>query len=113
MVEKDEKIMFGSILKEARIRQGYTREQIAERAEIGTRYLIAIEHDEKKPRFDVLFRLIRSLGISADQIFYPERKDQDEQEHVRIQRLYQCLSKRDQRLLFAVADSMIDMPDEE
>lgn len=38
--------------------------------------------------------VIRSLGISADQIFCPERKDQGEQEHVGIQRLYQCLSKR-------------------
>ena len=61
---------FGHILKEIRQKNGYTREQVAERAGISTRYLSAIENEQREPSYDVLYRLFHSLGISADTIFY-------------------------------------------
>ena len=62
----------GSILKAARKAKGLTREQLAETMNITPRYLMSIENENKKPSYDVLFRLVRELGISADTIFYPE-----------------------------------------
>lgn len=62
----------GSILKAARKAKGLTREQLAEIMNITPRYLMSIENENKKPSYDVLFRLVRELGISADTIFYPE-----------------------------------------
>jgi transcriptional regulator with XRE-family HTH domain len=62
----------GDILKGARIKQKLTRDQLSEKVHITTRYLMSIENENKKPSYDVLFRLIRELEISADQIFYPE-----------------------------------------
>ena len=64
----------GSILKAARKAKGLTREQLAEIMSITPRYLMSIENENKKPSYDVLFRLVRELGISADTIFYPERE---------------------------------------
>ena len=55
----------GSILKAAREKAGITIEALAERAEITERYLYRIENEGKKPSFDVLYKLIRELSISA------------------------------------------------
>lgn len=62
----------GSILKATQIEKGLTREQLAEIISITPRYLMSIENENKKPSYDVLFRLVRELSISADTIFYPE-----------------------------------------
>lgn len=112
MAEKDETILIGSILKEERLRLGYTRDQVAERAGIGVRYLVAIENDEKKPKFDVLYRLLRSLGISADKVFYPEQIGIMSEESEHIKRLYQTCTPRDQRLVLSLLDSMLNIQKE-
>ncbi len=62
----------GIILKTARKTKGLTREQLSETMNITPRYLLSIENENKKPSYDLLFRLVRELGISADTIFYPE-----------------------------------------
>ena len=62
----------GDILKDARLKQKLTRDQLSEKVHITTRYLMSIENESKKPSYNVLFNLIRELGISADKIFYPE-----------------------------------------
>ncbi len=67
MVDHNDKFLIGDILKQERLQRGYTRDQIAERADIGTRYLIAIENDEKKPKFDVLCRLVPGHWPGAGQ----------------------------------------------
>lgn len=61
----------GEILKKAK---NYTKEQVAKHAKISIRYLTAIENEGRKPSYDVLCRLIRCIGISADLIFYPDKK---------------------------------------
>lgn len=55
MVEKGEQFVIGRYLRDVREKNGYIREQVAERANIGVRYLTAIGNEEKKPRVDVLF----------------------------------------------------------
>lgn len=108
MAEINAKIKIGAILKEERLKLGYTRDQIAERADIGVRYLIAIENDEKKPKFDVLYRLLRSLGISADKLFYPETMSNDDAEYLRLVRLLQSCNERDCKVVTAMIDTLVD-----
>lgn len=72
------------------------------------RYLSAIENNEKKPKFDVLYHSVRSLGVSADQVFYQERAA-EVQESDRICRLYQTLAPRDRKLVSAFIDSLLDI----
>lgn len=55
----------GDILKTARKNNNFSREQLAEKLRITPRYLMSIENENKKPSYDVLFHLIRELGISA------------------------------------------------
>lgn len=99
---------FGHILKEIRMKKGYTREQLAERAGISTRYLSAIENEQREPSYDVLYRLIHSLGISADTIFYPDSTGVDNSEAEQVKRLYMECSKRDRLIVRAILDSMLD-----
>ena len=67
----------GSIIKDARKKQGLTREQLAEKVNITPRYLISIENEKKKPSYDVLFKIIRELAIMSDAIFYPDKPCKD------------------------------------
>jgi transcriptional regulator with XRE-family HTH domain len=76
-MERNEFDKLGAILKAARITRGFTRERLAEIIGISPRYLMSIENEDKKPSYDVLFHLIRELGISADKIFYPETENND------------------------------------
>ena len=99
---------FGHKLKDIRLKKGYTREQLAERANISTRYLSAIENEQREPSYDVLYRLIHSLGISADTIFYPDSDDIDNSEAEQIKRLYLECSERDRLIIRAMLDTMLD-----
>ncbi len=62
---------FGMAIKNARMDCGLTQEALAERAGISCRYLIAIENEGKIPKLPAVYRLIHSMHISADRIFYP------------------------------------------
>ena len=88
----------GSILKAAREKVGITIEALAEGAEITERYLYRIENEGKKPSFDVLYKLIRELSISADSIFYPEKPSKDSE----VENLLRMLSACDERSLKVV-----------
>lgn len=80
----------GDVLKEARKYKSLTREQLSEIINITPRYLMSIENENKKPSYDVLFRLIRKLGISADAIFYPEQESNNTQRGSLIRLLSLC-----------------------
>ena len=80
----------GSILKNARKSRKLTRDQLSEKIHISYRYLTAIENENKKPSYDVLFKLIRELGISANEIFYPESQSNETQKDLLILLLNQC-----------------------
>lgn len=108
MVKNQEQIVniVGRNLKQARLDKKYTREQLAERMDISVRYLTAIENETRRPGLEVLYRLIHSLGISADVIFYSDNgKDTDDQH---IMYLYQNCSDRDKVLIRNLLDSMSD-----
>lgn len=80
----------GSILKAARKAKGLTREQLAEILNISPRYLMSIENENKKPSYNLLFRLVRELGISADTIFYPEQDSSNSKQEDLIRLISLC-----------------------
>ena len=98
---------YGHILKRIREDKKYTRAQIAERAGISVRYLTAIENEQNQPSYDVLYKLVHSLGISADVIFY-QNKDNEVDEANDIKRLYMECSDRDKILIKALINAALD-----
>jgi len=98
---------FGSILKAARKAKGLTREQLAEIISITPRYLMSIENENKKPSYDVLFRLVRELSISADTIFYPENQHVDTKVEQLMRLLYLC-NERELKIATATIQALFD-----
>jgi transcriptional regulator with XRE-family HTH domain len=97
----------GSILKTARKAKELTRERLAEIINITPRYLMSIENENKKPSFDVLFRLVRELGISADTIFYPENHHVDTKVEQLVRLLYLC-DDRELKIATATIKALLD-----
>jgi transcriptional regulator with XRE-family HTH domain len=97
----------GSILKTARKAKGLTREQLAEIINITPRYLMSIENENKKPSYEVLFRLVRELGISADTIFYPENQHGNTKVEQLVRLLYLC-EDRELKIATTAIQALID-----
>ena len=76
---------FGLAIKEARMKQGLTREQVGAMIEIDPRYLTNIENKGQHPSLQVLYDLVHLLNVSADAFFLPACKHID---HVATQMPY-------------------------
>ena len=85
----------GHIVKSARERAGITIEELAEKAGISERYLYRIENEGKRPSYNVLYRMIRALNVSADIFFYPEKRTDDTE----VDHLLRMLCNVDERAL--------------
>lgn len=60
---------FGLAIKEARKKQGLTREQVGAMIEIDPRYLTNIENKGQHPSLEVLYDLVSLLNVSVDEFF--------------------------------------------
>ena len=60
---------FGLAIKEARKKQGLTREQVGAMIEIDPRYLTNIENKGQHPSLQVLYDLVSLLNVSEDEFF--------------------------------------------
>ena len=80
----------GDIIKNAREKAGITIEALANKVDITERYLYRIENENKKPSYDVLYKLIRELSISPDLIFYPEKPSKDSEVENLLRQLSDC-----------------------
>ena len=102
---------FGSSYRCAREKREYTREQVAERANISPRFLSAIENDLRKPSLNVLIRLVLAIGASFDEIL-DRSAVSDEEVTDRIKRLITQCNRRDQELILGLIDKMLDNKEE-
>lgn len=105
-MELNNKDILGSILKSARKDRGLTREQLAEIINITPRYLMSIENESKKPSYDILFKLIRELGITSDTIFYPENQKTNTKTEQLIRLLYLC-NERELNIVTATVNALL------
>ena len=70
MRKKEDKYDFralGLAIKEARKKQGLTREQVGAMIEIDPRYLTNIENKGQHPSLQVLYDLVSLLNVSVDE----------------------------------------------
>lgn len=97
----------GSIIKTAREKAGITIEALANKVDVTERYLYRIENENKKPSFDVLYKLIRELSISPDTIFYPDKPANDSEVESLLRQLSDC-DNRSLQVIKATAKALID-----
>ena len=63
----------GALVEKSRERKQLSREAFAEQLGITDRHLFSIERENKTPSFRILKKLIYTLEIPPEDIFYPEK----------------------------------------
>ncbi len=63
---------FGQAIKDARTKQGMTRDQAAGLIHIDPRYLTNIENKGQHPSLQVFYKLVTLFELSVDEFFYPD-----------------------------------------
>lgn len=58
----------GTVLKEARLKLGFTQVELAEKAGVHINTYARIERDEQEPTFDTVKKLAKALGLGLDEI---------------------------------------------
>lgn len=104
------KKQLGGILRKLREEQGLTREWVSEHSDIGLRHLSAIELGEKNPSVDTLYRIIRSIRVSSDRVFYPELSEKST-DIDRIARLTATCTPKQRRLVIAFIEMLLEQKD--
>ncbi len=98
--------ILGQVIKKARKQHNLTIEALADIIGVSERYLYRIENEGKKPSFDVLYSLVRTLSISSDSIFYPEKPSKESEIEDLVRMLYNC-NERDLEIVKAVVKAIL------
>lgn len=101
----------GAVIKEARQKTDITMEKLAERVGITERYLYRIENEGQKPRYDVLFKLVRETAADPRLIYYPELTETDDEIGDILRMLCSC-DKRSLEVVKATIRALIDTASE-
>ena len=110
MRKKEDKYDFrasGLAIKEARKKQGLTREQVGAMIEIDPRYLTNIENKGQHPSLQVLYDLVHLLNISADEFFLPASDLVKSTRRRQLEEQHDTMSEKDLIIIESVADGII------
>lgn len=104
--------ILSSVIKSARENADITIEALAAKIDISERYIYRIENEQKRPSFNVLYKLIRALAINSDLIFYPEKPCKDTEIEDLIRMLYNC-DERSMEIIKATVKAALDSQSKE
>lgn len=65
--------LLGTLIRTARLDEGLTQEQLAEKLDCNLSYIGNIERHKNMPSLKLFCDIMRTLNISADDFVYPER----------------------------------------
>lgn len=60
--------MFGTLLKNARLKAEMTQEDLAVRASLTREYVSLLERDKRTPTVEVFIRLVRAVGLTPAEV---------------------------------------------
>lgn len=97
----------GATIKQARLAANLTQDELAEQIGITGRYIMALENEHKHPSFEVLCKIILTLNIPADNIFYPESQNTENEKEQLIRLLSRC-DERDLKIITATVKALLE-----
>jgi transcriptional regulator with XRE-family HTH domain len=109
MRNKDEIYDFralGKAIKEARNKQGMTREKTAEIIHIDPRYLTNIENKGQHPSLHIFHKLVTLFSISVDQFFYPNVNVVKSTRRRQVDTILDDLDEKDLMIMEATAEGI-------
>lgn len=95
----------GNVVRETRRSRKLSQEALAERIGVCKRTIIDIENNTGNPKFEILFLLVRELGLPLKQIFYPEVAENFELKSICIQEIENC-SEYEMKIILSVVKSL-------
>lgn len=98
---------FGLAIKEARMKQSLTREQVGAMIEIDPRYLTNIENKGHHPSLQVLYDIVHLLNVSVDAFFLPASDLAKSTRRIQLEKQLDNLSDKDLVIMESVADGII------
>jgi len=101
-----DKIALGAAIRAARLKKGYTQEQLAELVEITPTHEKHIESAHRLPSVEVLFAIAEALDLSLDNIVFPEQDAMSGRVKEIQVMLNQC-TERELQVLLDVARSLV------
>ena len=99
---KDRLNYLGNCLRTARKSRKLTQQQLADDSCVAIKTIQNIEKGLMNPSYEVLFPIIRRLGISADILFYPEASETDE----RLKRMNAQYNQASPKEKIVIADTV-------
>lgn len=110
MRKKEDKYDFKAFdlaIKEARIKQGLTREQVGAMIEIAPRYLINIENKGQYSSLQVFYDLVSLLNVSVDEFFLPASDLVKSTRRRQLEKQLDSLTDKELIIMESVADGII------
>lgn len=105
-----DKGILGNAIKNARIEKGFTQEKLAAMLDIDPTHMRNLESERRKPSIELLYKLVKILNFSVDDLFFPENVDGQELRHNIERRLRDC-SAYELRVIYATIEAMLDKSD--
>ena len=84
------KVGLGRTIRCARLVKHLSQEDLAELVGITPTHMKHIESEHRKPSVEVLYKLVRILNISLDDLFFPEQQDGSELRRKIERRIRDC-----------------------
>lgn len=107
MVEGLKLGILGSAIREARIQKHLSQEELAEKVGITPTHMKHIESEHRKPSIDVLYRIVRTINLSLDDLFFPEESDSQE-ELRKVERLLRQCNMKQLHVVYAAMNAMLE-----
>ena len=98
---------FGLAIKEARMKQGLTREQVGAMIEIDPRYLTNIENKGQHPSLQVFYDLVSLLNVSVDEFFLPASGLSKSTRRRQLDKQLDTFDDKDLIIIESVADGIL------
>lgn len=101
----------GMFIRNGRLDQNLTQEQLAEKLDCNLSYLGNIERGKNTPSLKLFFEIMRTLNLSADKLIYPEEGTSNDT-YQQLLRILSLCTPREKQILFGNTRTLLENRDE-
>ncbi len=101
--------VFGNILREFRIKSGFTQEQISEQLGISLKYISRIENGNNGVKTQTLINYMNILGINPDTLYSEFITNSEVKENIKLSEKINSLSKEKKLFISSIIDLLNDL----
>ena len=101
--------VFGNILREFRIKSGFTQEQISEQLGISLKYISRIENGNNGVKTQTLINYMNILGINPDTLYSEFITNPEVKENIKLSEKINSLSKEKKLFISSIIDLLNDL----